>query len=245
MNNNSLKLISLNIEGSNHLELVENFLRTENPDVVCLQEVYKKDLPRLVTAAGAIDSYFAPMAFHTLRDDEKGQSFLSRHKFSATHKWFAGAPDGAVPTAAYEGFEVSYASRHFSLLVAQVVWGGQTLTFSTTHLPVTEHAKVTDFQKEALHGLLQVLDSLPSFILTGDLNAPRGGEIFTQLAKKYTDNIPAHYTTSLDQQLHRAAPLELMVDGLFSTDDFLVSNVRLQDGVSDHCAFCADVSKCS
>ncbi len=242
MNSKPLRLVSLNIEGSKHLDLVEDFLQTENPDVVCLQEVYRKDLPRLMQASSATDAYFAPMAFHTKYADEKGQVIISRHKFSATHEWFAGAPKGVVPTAAKENFEASYASRHFTLLTAQVFVDECVFTFCTTHLPVTKDAEVTTFQRDALAGLSQVLETLPSFILTGDLNAPRGGEIFAQIAEKYTDNIPTDYTTSIDPKLHRAAPLELMVDGLFSTDDFLVSDVRLQCGVSDHCAVCATIS---
>ena len=43
--------------------------------------------------------------------------------------------------------------------------------------------------------------------------------------------------------LHRAGPLQLVVDGMFSTDDYSVSEVALHQGVSDHCAITALVSK--
>ena len=49
--------------------------------------------------------------------------------------------------------------------------------------------------------------------------------------------------TSLDPVLHRAGPLQLMVDGVFSTDDYSVSEVTLHQGVSDHCAITCTIGK--
>ena len=78
-------------------------------------------------------------------------------------------------------------------------------------------------------------------VLCGDFNAPRGGEIFTRLATQSRDNVPSHYVTSIDPKLHRAGPLQLMVDGLFSTDGYRLSEVVLHNGVSDHCTITAVV----
>ncbi len=75
------------------------------------------------------------------------------------------------------------------------------------------------------------------------------------IAAKYKDNIPAEYVWSLDMGLHRAANggLQegaaaqglpgLMVDGLFSTPEYTISDVRMHDGISDHCAIVAQVTK--
>ena len=67
--------------------------------------------------------------------------------------------------------------------------------------------------------------------------------MFARIAKKYKDNIPPHYVTSLDRKLHRAGHLELMVDGLFSTSEYLLDHVELRSGVSDHCAIIAELSR--
>jgi mRNA deadenylase 3'-5' endonuclease subunit Ccr4 len=40
-----IKLASVNIERSNHLDRVEKFLTGYQPDVLCLQEVCARDLP--------------------------------------------------------------------------------------------------------------------------------------------------------------------------------------------------------
>ena len=68
-------------------------------------------------------------------------------------------------------------------------------------------------------------------------------EIFGRLAAQWTDHIPPTYATSLDPALHRAGPLQLMVDGIFATADYGVSEVVLHQGVSDHCAITARVAK--
>ena len=81
------------------------------------------------------------------------------------------------------------------------------------------------------------------FVLAGDFNAPRGGEIFSHIAERYTDNIPPHYTTSIDGTLHRAGPIPFMVDGLFTTPSYRAKGVHLEFGVSDHAAVAATIEK--
>ena len=68
-------------------------------------------------------------------------------------------------------------------------------------------------------------------------------EAFDRIARKYKDNIPKKYKTSLDQNLHRVKGLQYMVDGLFTTPGYKASNVKLVDGVSDHVAIVADIEK--
>ena len=70
----------------------------------------------------------------------------------------------------------------------------------------------------------------------GDFNAPRGGEVFDQLASHYSDCVPPEITTTIDQELHRAKGLQYVVDSIFSTDQYRLEDVRVQSGVSDHCA---------
>lgn len=88
--------------------------------------------------------------------------------------------------------------------------------------------------------MIELLGERP-LVLCGDFNAPRGGPIFSQFAERWRDCIPQHIATSIDPDLHRAGALQLMVDGLFTTADFAVSNVRMHCGVSDHKAITADI----
>ena len=94
-----------------------------------------------------------------------------------------------------------------------------------------------------MKALLAHLNGTGEFVLCGDFNAPRGGEMFAELSSRYTDNVPASYLSSLDPKLHRAGNLERMVDGIFTTPTYLVSDVEMYSGISDHCAFTATLQK--
>jgi hypothetical protein len=53
------------------------------------------------------------------------------------------------------------------------------------------------------------------------------------------------YITSIDADLHRDGDKvrkPLMVDGLFTSPIYKCSNVRLQNGVSDHMAIVAEIT---
>ena len=64
-----------------------------------------------------------------------------------------------------------------------------------------------------------------------------------RLAGRLRDNIPPPVTTSIDGPLHRAGDLGLMVDGMFTTQGYEAREVRVVDGVSDHCALVATVAR--
>lgn len=128
-----------------------------------------------------------------------------------------------------------------ALLRADIVINGQVHKILTTHFTWTPAGSVTDEQRQNLQKMLDILSGLEPFVLTGDFNAPRGKEIFDKLAEAYTDWVPQHYTTSIDQNLHRAKGLQFMVDGLFTSPEYQAKNVRMIEGVSDHQAIVADL----
>ena len=77
----SLKLISLNIERSKHLDRVIPFLQKESPDVVCLQELAKKDIPAFEQTIGGA-CFFAPMANHGEGYDDVAPGIVGVGMFS-------------------------------------------------------------------------------------------------------------------------------------------------------------------
>ena len=58
---NMLKLVSVNIEGELHIDLITSFLEKEMPDVVALQEVFEADFQDFKNKLG-MNGVFAPMA---------------------------------------------------------------------------------------------------------------------------------------------------------------------------------------
>jgi len=239
----SLRLVSVNVERSVHLEKVLIFLSKEKPDIVCVQELCEPDIPAFEKALGAA-CFFAPMK-HNARDGPlttEGVGIFSRLKVrSRTTEWYVGAP-GEVPIWDWTSLEKIQTSEHRVLLTVQVEKNGTVFQIATTHFSWSPNGTVTDFQRGVLKRLLPLLEAKKEIVFCGDLNAPRGGEIFDELAKKYTDNIPARYVSSLDGKLHRAGHLDWMVDCLFSTPKYNVTDVALTSGVSDHCAVTATIA---
>jgi len=240
----SLSLVSINIEKSEHLDLVESFLRTRTPDIFCVQELCRGDVLRIAETFHDTPHIFLPMyrIFEEGISKEIGVGIFSRLPIRESFKhYYHGNED--IKDVDRTSAQTRSETQSYGVASCTVEKEGTSFTICTTHFTWTPDGKSDDFQRADVRGLIEVLSSVGEFVLCGDFNAPRGGEIFTAIATKYKDNIPATYTTSIDGSLHRAGTLPYMVDGLFSTPGYQVSHVELIPGVSDHCAIVATVSK--
>lgn len=242
-----LRLLHLNVEGSRHFERIYPFLEKQKPDVVCMQELPEGEVIHLAKILNA-DSFF--LRLREIDGDVQGVGIFSRYPIvSQKEEWYGGSKD-ELPIYDDTNYGSRYTTSRYSVAVCDIEKEGERYRIATTHFPVSKHGEVDEYQKAAFKGLLPVLETCESFILTGDFNAPRGGEIFSALAARYTDNVPKQYETSIDTTLHRAVCagkkdeiIDKMVDGLFSTDGYTVSEVEMICGVSDHCALVATISK--
>ena len=251
----SLRLVSINIERSKHLDSVSPFITREAPDVLCVQELMERDVE-------AISSVFHPQShvYFSMSRIREGSDVgvFGLGIFSRSPITRSGAPCYVGPSDTLPDTD-SGDARTFNNQNRAVQWcdmekEGETFRIGTTHFTWTPHGAPDDAQRRDVTALLHQLDALGDMVLCGDFNAPRGGEIFARIAQRYTDTIPATYDWSLDPVLHRAGDAlkgsaealglpGLMVDGLFSTPGYLVSEVRLESGVSDHMAIVATVEK--
>lgn len=231
----ALKIVSINIEGSNHLTKVTEFVQQQQPDVVCLQELFTVDVPYFEKALGM-------ECFHTINADVAHPNryveargtwglgiFTKLPTSNPEVVYYVGSAD-KIPEL-IDGQPNSFRRGLQSLTVTK---DNQTYTIANTHMVWTPKGSVTDEQRLAVGKLLEILAEKEDFILVGDFNSPRGRESFDRIALRYKDNIPEKYTSSLDPQLHRAGDKQLMVDGLFTTDHYQASEVALHTGVSDH-----------
>jgi len=130
-----------------------------------------------------------------------------------------------------------------AIIVTQVKDGEEKFFVGNTHFTWSENGRTSQQQRVNLKSLLKKIKLFPEIIFCGDFNAPRGKEIFKKISEKYKDNIPLHYKTSIDENLHYAGKLDLMVDGLFSTKEYLVTDTKLINGVSDHYAIITNIQK--
>jgi endonuclease/exonuclease/phosphatase family metal-dependent hydrolase len=243
----SLKLVQLNIEGNKHLDVVLPFLREQAADVVCLQELCEED-------AGSFEEALNATHFYTRmsRGPDNlvyGSAIFSKVPILRSLSLQYGGSAEELPDFNRTNIRTVHDSQRFSLSVCDLEKDGEVFRIGTTHFPVTEKGQPTDFQRTDMRALLDLLKQQGELVFTGDFNAPRGGEIFSMLAECYQDNVPLQYKTSLDLTLHRASkahPDELvdkMVDGIFSTPGYVVSDVSMHGGVSDHCALVATITK--
>lgn len=236
-----ISLLSLNIEGDKHLHLVEPFLRTRAPMVVMMQEVHEAASSTLASC-GNYDFRYIPMSSY-INGWRKGLLVMWDKSLTCvsvtTHTYYA-YPDASQPREKRTPNE-----RDRILVVVTLSNGDKVYRFATTHFIWTPDGKPDQLQHTALETLLKVLveyNDAHGILLAGDFNAPRGLAIFDTLATHYKDNIPKEVTTTIDQHLHRAKGLKLVVDGLFSSQNYNVSTVEVVDGVSDHMAILATIA---
>ena len=241
----SIKLVSLNIERRRHLDLVEAMLVEQKPDVVCLQELAETDVSRFADILGAPAPLYKPMTRETELNGSvviHGLGIFSHLPLTNTAIRYYAGDASRLPDSREDKSETFSIHNRFVLL-GSVEKGDATFRLGTTHFTWSYDGQPTDLQRTDMKKLLALLEPEKELVLCGDFNAPRGGEIFAELATAYEDNVPAEHTSSIDGLLHRAGKLEKMVDGMFSTPEYAVSDFEMISGVSDHCALAATISK--
>lgn len=247
MKTEGLKLVSLNIERNEHLDLVLPFLKREDPDVVCIQELMDVDFQLFEERLG-MQGLFMPLTRRTVeRSGKKSSELFSlalftklsmRGEIQSVH--YVGGPDVIKDYIGTDAVTKSSTSNRM-LIYVTVRKQDAEFVIGTTQFTWTADGHADDQQRTDLKRLLAILDDFPEIVFCGDFNAPRGREIFNAIAEQYHDHIPLHYTTSIDKGFHQAGDLQLMVDGLFSTPHYTARNVKLVCGVSDHCAIVAEI----
>lgn len=243
----ALSLISLNIERDKHLDLVLPFLKGRQPDVCCIQELFEKDVPAIAEALAA-EAVFLPSTLHPTPQGPAalGCGIFSRVPVLRTGSVWYGGNDGPLLEHRDElSVDEKYLVQRYELAYADVEKGGVLFRIATTHFVWTPDGEADKKQRMALERMLTEARGLGEMALCGDFNAPRGKEIFARIASQMKDTIPAQYETSIDGAIHRAGPLPLMVDGLFTTPGYTASEVSLVSGVSDHCAITAAIERTS
>jgi hypothetical protein len=244
-----LHLVTLNMEGTAHLPLVTEFLKSIELDCICLQEMPASFLYTL-TSLGYYPC-FAPM----MRDTEVGQGDLigvciaTRQRVDSRIHYYFGATDGIKSHIPRDnGVTTSFPFAYTEIPHID----GHTYRIATTHLMVTRDGLATPEQTESAIALIDTLTSYQPHLLCGDFNMPRGFNTnYEQFTAHYTDTIPTKYTSSLDRTLHRSAnrpdlnaPIFdiYLVDYIFAQPPYQVQDVQLHFGISDHAAVSAFIS---
>lgn len=244
MENRGLKLVTLNIEGYKHFDSVIPFLKHQNADVICLQEVWQKDI-HVLEFALKMRGYFAPL--HHMIDEKDSPSsrelwgmliLTNRKPVQFAVNYYVESKD-SNPDFIWEDPETS----NRALLIAEIKKDKELFRIITTHFTWSPNGQSTPKQYKDLGTMIDMLSTYDGFVLCGDFNAPRGRDIWNKIKTHYHDNIPQNILTTLDPNLHRIKNLNYVVDGIFSTPQYLVKNVQVTGGLSDHQAVTAQVFK--
>src|SRR5579859_7976363 len=237
---NPLRLVSLNIEGNRHLDKIIPFFYEQQPDVICLQEVFISDFENLKREL-QMDGHFVPLAFWKRNGslEHWGVAILSKPPFqNPQFRYYKGDPN-QIP----DHIDGVPNSLNRALLWTTITKDGQNFTVATTHFTRTPDGAPDDEQRRDFHSLKGVLNTIPEIILCGDFNAPRGKEIFDELSKMYTDNIPPEIISTIDPDLHKTkGSVQFVVDALFTSAQYHAENVGVICGVSDHCAVVGEIA---
>lgn len=245
-----IRLASINIQGDTNRERIVSFLGEYKPDVVCFQELMGTSVTFFEKTL-QMKGHFLPMAkSHVIPQDTGspiaafGVGIFSSLPISKVRSDYYYGGVGNLPTIRFKKGSPDDTTLWRGLLSATVTKGPESYTVATTHFTRTKDSRVSDKQRKDLKSLLAITKKSPELILCGDFNAPKGREIFGMLAEKYKDNIPPKYLSSLDPKLHQLRNSKLLlVDGLFTTPQYKVTEVKLSEGVSDHMAVTALISK--
>lgn len=237
----AIKLVSLNIEGKKHLKEVGEFLVKTEADIVCLMEVCREDVLEL---AGEHYPFvvFAPndvLGNHKNVDDslvETGVAILSKQVIEESEKDYFGEKPRTF-------IDRSGTTSHAPVLLTAKVGG---LDLGLVHFTWSINGNVSEIQRKHLKLLLgKVKDR--EMVLCGDFNIPRGNELYSEIAKNFKDNIPSEIESTLDPVLHYAnkeevGRLKYVVDYVWSTKGYVVTDLQVISGVSDHCALVCTIS---
>lgn len=226
-----MKIVSLNIERHKHFDLVTSFLAREDAEVACLMEACESDVD---TLAGSSYPYkiFAPndVTFEKEGHGKTGVLVLAKKPIEASEIFYCHEDDRAYLDKPGMG-------THAPALILAKIGDYQ---IGAVHFTWTENASIDERQRKHVAILLEYLSTKGELMLCGDFNIPRGNEMYRKLASVYHDNIPSEVETTLDPKLHRAnfevaGRLKYIVDYVWTTPKYRVSNLKVESGVSDHC----------
>lgn len=233
MEHMSLKLVSLNVQKKEHTRDVARFISEQKAEIVVLLEVAHDQLDLLLSDYP--HRAFKPN-FKLVEDGSLIGVVLAAKRGIKEQEGFYcdGREDESVP---YEAL-----GAHRPVVVSGVV--GEIRLYAT-HFTWTPEMSVTKKQSANL-GLLMTRLSGKELVLCGDFNIPRGNTNYQRLVSKYLDNIPSNVRSTIDWELHRAKregkeKFEAVVDYVFSTPKYRVSEVGVASGISDHCALVCEI----
>lgn len=248
------KLLQLNVEADNHLERIKPFIAEENPDIICLQEVFREDVIWLVGTEFQVE--FMPTCLKPRKDGSlayRGTAICTRTPAWKVVRDYYFQPNTTFIPADDMDSESKRKTYWNGVIGVTIDDNGQDITVFTTHFTWTPKGLSDEYQAQDMKRLLAYMAEMEPHIICGDFNIPRKqNAMYPILAAHYTDNVPPEIETSIYVPLHRMKDdpveskriAEFMVDYVFSTPGaYNVTNVQMRANVSDHYGIVANIER--
>jgi exonuclease III len=163
-----LKLLTLNIEEDKHFDLILPYLQAEKFDVICLQEIFEKDVTVLAEAAQA-KALFSPLSH--LNGHIWGVAMLIRQELpihNTIQKLYKGNPE-ELPTFTHDNPNIV----NRGIISTQIEKNNLQYRVTTTHFTWADGGGTNPDQTRDFASLENLLDEVGETILCGDFDAPR------------------------------------------------------------------------
>ncbi|HEU5115002.1 MAG TPA: endonuclease/exonuclease/phosphatase family protein [Candidatus Paceibacterota bacterium] len=266
----SIKIVTLNVgRGFPGFMSTLEFLDACMADVYCLQDLRREHIRYFDEFMNVIGEHFVPMTAHIFPKAEgefsddvgigifaAGNSLIST---SAHAYWGSVSPVWEIGGVEYgpggnaRPVDLEAVRRTESRLVAfaEIEKGGHVFKIGTTHGVWVPGGKADDHQRKCMRKCRDILAREPGpFIVAGDWNAARGGEIYDMLTEDeigsagLVDCTPVAIENTVDWTKRGKQGPNLVVDYILAKGSPLyeVTDVEAHFGVSDHAAITATVS---
>lgn len=229
-----------------------DFITRENPDVVCMQESHEHFAELLE------QQEYQCTLLPRCEKIQDGKNFVdcellaTKYPFTSDNYYYSKIEGEELPFETRELFNDGKKS-HFGFIHACIAIDEIKYDIATTHFTWTPDGTIpNEPQKRDMEAFLKLIATLPPHIMCGDFNIPRNhNPLYEKLTEQYKDTIPDNYKSSLDKTIHHLGDNpekqnlfdDFMVDYVFSQEPYVVSDVRLQFGVSDHAGVVCTIEK--
>lgn len=219
------------MEKYRHIKRVLPVLAATDLDVICMQEVPEDMVGRIAErfhASAFYRSLWKTWCEEFQEERSFGLAVFVRHGAAVHYDEFSYHTASSTDQPCPQDRIVQYITVEKDSVLYRI---------GNTHFTWTPDALPNFEQYRDMSALLEVIgDRIADndLILCGDFNAPRGGVIWRKLSLYLHDNIPPHLLTTLDQEYHRASPIFLVVDGMFTSNHYCVTDIEVVGGISDH-----------
>lgn len=244
-----MKIVSVNVEGYQHQDLIFALLDAEAPDVICLQEA-PESFSKLLVACGYICAFLQQaLKQHDGKDYKEGLLLAAKTNFDPQSYYIFLPTDGI----SLEGSAPKRVTNACGILHATIPHEDTDFHIATTHFTWTPDGRIANNnQVTDMKTFLAYVKTRPPHCMFGDFNIPRHhNPLYPELLTVYHDAIPATHESSLDKTIHKHGKnpdkanlfSDFMVDYCFTQPPYCATDVSLRFGVSDHAAVITTISK--